>query len=117
MSWCDESGAEVEPPRKESPPSKDNEVRATILFWWYMKEAGIPSRDIAACFGLHHSVVIDHINNIPEDIKEEYGSDDFVGRLREAVRTSGRPKSRLDFRAFLAKLGSVGLQGGPPVSK
>jgi hypothetical protein len=101
MSWIDVNGIGIETPRREPPPDKIHEMRATVLFWNDMKQAGIPLRSIAACFGISHQVVLEHIQQIPEDIKEAYVSDDFVGRLRAAFPKGRRPKSAADLRVVL----------------
>lgn len=104
MSWINKYGIEVEPPRREPELKEINELRATIIFWYCMNQAGIPVRDIAACFGLGKSLVHRHIKEIPDGIKDSYQSSDFVGRLRAAFPKGRRPKSYADVRAVLQAL-------------
>jgi hypothetical protein len=101
MSWIDERGYEIDPPYRDPEISIVNERRATILFWYYMNQAGISIRDIATCFDVGKSLVHRYIKEIPADVKDSYRSDDFVGRLRAAVSEGGRPQSYAELRGLM----------------
>lgn len=116
MSWMDKYGIEIEAPRPSPPPLKIHEMRATILFWHYMSLAGIPLRDIAACFEVSYPLVHKYISEIPDDIKDSYASDDFVGRLRAAFPEGRRPKSYAEIRIFMQAARPDDVQGHSSVS-
>jgi hypothetical protein len=115
MSWIDENGIAVDSPREDVAPEKIHEIRATTLFWHYMLLAGASYRDVAACFGVDHALVMRYVKSIPDDIKDEYESDAFVGRLRAAFPKGRRPKSPADVRAVLQALHAGRMQGRPPL--
>jgi hypothetical protein len=110
MSWINELGYEIDPPYRDPETSMVNERRATIIFWHYMNQAGIPIRDIASCFSVGKSLVHRYIKEIPADVKDSYRSDDFVGRLRAAVNESGRPKSHAELRSVMQAARAIDMQ-------
>lgn len=101
VSWIDRNGVAIESPRGDHEPENIHEIRATVIFWDYMNKAGMSFREIATCFDVDHKLVMAYIKSMPDEIREEYESSDFVGRLRAAFPEGRRPKSYADVRAVM----------------
>jgi len=115
MSWIDENGISIESPRGDEPPTSIQEMRATILFWRDLMQAGVPVRSIAACFGVHHKVVLDHVHSVPESARMAHVSQEYLGRLRAAVAEGRRTGPGVDVRVVVQILGATHLLRRPPL--
>ncbi|MDR3582609.1 MAG: hypothetical protein P4L67_05020 [Candidatus Pacebacteria bacterium] len=104
MSWVDERGIQIEPPHKDEPAGKLNEIRATVLIWSDLHRAGIPLRDIAECFEVDFTVISDYLKQMPEKVKNRHVTEEYLGRLDSAVAASRGSGTRPDVRRILKAL-------------
>lgn len=113
MSWINENGVPIETPRMDGPPDAIQVLRATVIFWNDLKRAGVPLRSIAACFDVSPSVVCDYLNQMPEEIREDHVSEEYLGRLRAAFAEGGRPKFGPDVRRVVKGVIASQMRGRP----